>query len=242
MPIARSLAELAGPSTANRIAQHLGVSPTGGAFRSKIAAARYYGITEKRGDTFVLSPRGEAIVDGDDPGATTARREAVLSTTFGAMLRRFAGREPNETTLAARLEDDFGVPAGSAPYLAGVLVKTSREASLISNGRFDVEAIESVPEAETPSSNGVKSNGAAKNRPASVSPAAVRPQAQQESRPKKTEVAAVAETNTAGQHPFGVKVVINVDAAGWTPEQVGALVRSLRAEPDEQPGESREPS
>jgi hypothetical protein len=240
MPIADALAELAGPSTANRIAQHLGVSPTGGAFRSKIATARYYGLTEKRGDTYVLTSRGEAVLERDGDDATAARREAVLSTTFGTMLRKFAGREPNETTLAARLEDDFGVPAGSAPYLAGVLVKTATEASLVSNGRFDVEAIESVPEApEAANGDGAARAPGAKNGHSAAAPATARPQAQQP-KPKKTEVAAAAGSTPEKQSPFGgVKVVVNVDASRWTPEQVGELLRSLRADP---PATGEEPS
>jgi hypothetical protein len=223
VPHVQALSDLAGPATNARIGQQLGTSPAGGKFRSKMGTAGYYGFIKKDGDLNVLTPRGEALIGDDEAAAVKARREAVMSTPFGQVIRKFASREPNEGTIAARLEDDFASPAESATYLAQTLVKAAREAALISNGRFDAAAIEeysSVVQTVTPAAVATSSSGVNATTKASTP----KPKAAAATKPKETEVVVEKE------RPFapGVQVVVKVDASSLTPQQIAELIRELQ--------------
>jgi hypothetical protein len=240
--VASALVELAAPATNARVGQQMGVSPAGGKFRSKLGTARYYGLTRREGNLLSVTPRGEAIVSGDEDAARQARREAVLGTAFGPIIRRFAGREPNETTIAARLEDDCGVPVGSSKALGHVLIRAAHEAELISGGRFDAAAIESVP-AVSSDQNG---SGAATRRetqpsasgaPVAKAPERMSPEKHAERRIRH-ETAQLREEPRP--FPIPVRVVVNVDAASWSAEQVMEFLKALR-EPVESISEVTEP-
>lgn len=143
LPIARALQELAGPSTPHRIAQRLGVSPTAGAFRTVLGAAGYYGLIRQEGDRRALTDLGQrAVADGED--GLLARQQAVARTGFRSILTTFRGREANEGVIAARLQDDFAVPAAGSAQIAKALVEACSQVQLIANGRFDAEAIENA--------------------------------------------------------------------------------------------------
>jgi hypothetical protein len=239
-PVASALVELAAPATNARVGQQMGVSPAGGKFRSKLGTARYYGLTRRQGNLLAITPRGEAVVAGDEDAARQARREAVMSTPFGPIIARFAGREPNEAIIAARLEDDYAVPAASSNYIAGVLIRAANQAELISNGRFDAAAIESVPVSSSQNGNGA-GPGAQAERSASekhnVKGAG--------GREKQAEKKGVRETVELpeGPRPFNVpvRVLVNVDASSWSPAQLAAFVRALREpiDPDVEVSEQR---
>jgi hypothetical protein len=226
VPTVEALAALAGPGSNARIAQQLRVSPAGGKFRSKLGTAGYYGFIRKQGEMNHLTPRGEALIGDDDEAALQARREAVMSTSFGNVIRKFVGREPNESTIAARLADDFGSPEASAQEQATILVKAATEARLISNGRFDAAVIEGVPEDLTP--DAPETNGA-EPKPARVA-ATREPKHQHETPvPKAEKPKPEVIVREEKQPPFapGVQIVVKVDASGWTPEQVVELVKGL---------------
>jgi hypothetical protein len=228
-PIVQALAGLAGPGSNARIAQQLGVSPAGGKFRSKLGTAGYFGFIRKQGEMNHLTPRGEALLGDDEDAALQARREAVMSTSFGSVIRKFVGREPNESTIAARLADDFGSPEASAQEQATILVKAATEAKLVSHGRFDAAAIEGVPEEltpEAPEANGAEPKArVAATREPKQQHETPKPKPKAENEKPKPEVIAREEK----QSPFapGVQIVVKVDAAGWTPEQVVELVKKL---------------
>jgi hypothetical protein len=251
VPIARALSNVAGPASNARIAQQLGVSPAGGKFRSRLGTARYYGFVRLEKGSYVLEPRGEAVLSDDADVALAARREAVMGTTFGDLIRRFSGREPNEAALAARLEDDFGSPAESARYQATTLIQAAREAGLISNGRFDAAAIESVPPsppeqqagATSDESNGRRSSGRV-DPPRRTPPQVEKEQKQEKKQQREEHTPPPIDKVQVVQAPFaGVKVVVNVDASTWTPAQVAELLRELRGEPapEQAPGQETEP-
>jgi hypothetical protein len=233
-PILTALSGLAAASSSARVAQQLGVSPTGGKFRSQLGTARYYGVTRRRNGLHELTARGQAIVGDDEDAARQARRESVMSTALGPVLRKFAGREPNEATIAARLEDDFGATTAASAHLAGVLVRTAQEAELLSNHRFDVAAIESVGDVAPPETVTEPRAGKTPTRQKRdvvterETPAAAPKNEKPESPDEKTLAPVVAT------RPFGpaVQVVVKVDAAGWTPEQVAQLVRELNRPPE----------
>lgn len=244
IPIAQALSDLAGPASNARIGQQLGLSPAAGKFRSKLGTAGYYGFTRRENDLHVLTPRGEAILSEDPEVALRARREAVMSTGFGHVIRKFSGREPNVTAIAARLEDDYGAPAASAGYQATTLVQAAQEAQLISNNRFDAAAIESVPTNLTPAAmdgNGTRARGEVTER----APRPERPAAPRVAKEKTTKDSGAPRDREGGaaarvhDGPFGpgVQLVVKVDASTWTPQQVVELIRSLR-EPEGGPSSS----
>jgi hypothetical protein len=240
-PVASALAELAAPASNARVAQQMGgVSPAGGKFRSKLGTAGYYGLAERKQDLLVLTPRGEAIVGDDEAAAREARREAVMGTAFGEIIRRFAGREPSEATIRARLEDDYQVPVGSSEYVAGVLIRAAREADLISNGRFDAAAIESVPITQpSPSGNGKAPKPWVERKPKAEPEVKTGPGEEKE-KERVGEAKDKEKERTTVEPPFppSVRVVVNVDASSWTPNQVAEFVRALRepTEPDAREG------
>jgi hypothetical protein len=156
-PIASVLDDLAADASKNRIAQSLNVSPAGGAFRSRLASARTYGLIERKsGDVYGLSERGRCAISADRATRDAARQQAVMATGFGAVIRRLSGREPTETTVRARLADDFSVPETSAANLALTLIRTATEVGLVANGRFDAAAIEAATQALPPPEPAVK--------------------------------------------------------------------------------------
>jgi len=225
VPIVEALAGLAGPGSNARIAQQLGVSPAGGKFRSKLGTAGYYGFIKKQGEMNHLTPRGDALIGSDAEAALQARREAVMSTTFGSVIRKFVGREPNESTIAARLEDDFGSPAASAGEQATILVKAATEASLVSHGRFDAAAIEGIPEDLTPAVP--ETNG---SEPKAIRTAATTAQQQHKTpkpKPEKPKPEVIIREEKQSTFAPGVQIMVKVDASGWTPEQVVELVKGL---------------
>jgi hypothetical protein len=229
-PILTALNDLSAPSSSARVAQQLGVSPTGGKFRSQLGTARYYGLTRRRHGLHELTPRGQAVVGGDDEAARQAKREAVMSTALGPVLRRFAGREPNEATIAARLEDDFGATTAASAHLAAVLVRTAREAELLSNHRFDVAAIESVADVPPPESTESPTEKAATRTKPPRTPDTPTPPTPRDGHREEQPAAEVPS------RPFGppVQVVVKIDASTWTPNQVAQLVRDLQSPPDDQ--------
>jgi len=139
--IARALADLAGPSTPQRIAQRMGVSPSSSGFKSRLAAAGYFGLLRQEGDRRQLTDRGTQAI-GEGAESLTARRQAVVSSSYRAILVLLRGREVDEEVIRARLQDDLGVPEGSSGQIARALIDSSEQAQLIASGRFDTTAIE----------------------------------------------------------------------------------------------------
>jgi len=79
------------------------VSPAGGTFRPKLGTAGYCGFIRKQAEMNPLAPRREALIGSDEEAALQAMPEAVMSTTFGSVIRKFVDGEPNESTIAAHL-------------------------------------------------------------------------------------------------------------------------------------------
>jgi len=222
----RALGDLGAPATPHVIAQHLGTSyATNARFRTRLGAAGYYGLIEKQGDKRALTKRAEAVIGGDD-GATKARQEAVMSTSFGPVIHSLRGRPVNESAVSLRLQGDYGVPEGSAPSVAQALVGAATQAELISKGSFDAAAIEAAasvmptetPAPVTPGGNGKTTAGAPKSK--STPDRKERPKQQEEH----------AEVVVEKERPFvpGVQVIVKVDASTLSPQQIAELVRELR--------------
>jgi hypothetical protein len=233
-PQVQALADLAAPSTKERIAEQLGVAAKG-RFTGKLAAAGYFGFIERTGDgRLQLTERGRTFLGEDTDAKLRAMREGVMSTNFGPIIYLLRSQEPKEKVIAARLQDDVGVPGASADAVAKMLVSISTEAQLIGeNGRFSAAAIEDTYAA-------VESAGQLPEKPApkreAESPAASEPRTPRSPRRSAETKPEASGTNGAGETsgPFvmaPVQVVVNVDASKLSTQQIADLVRALQTPP-----------
>lgn len=222
VPIAEALATLGTPATPHVIAQQMGTTYSSSAFKTKIAAAGYYGLTGVNGDRRTLSQRGEALTSGDETRARQARREAVMSTSFGPVIHSLRGRAVSEHTIALRLHSDLQVPEASSQNVAKALIESARHAELLTaDDRFDAVAVEEtavvMPQIDETSA-----------RQRQTTP---RPQREQRSngetpatKPKPNLQREEETRPLAG----GVQVVVRIDASSLTPQQIAELVRELQ--------------
>ena len=145
--IARGLHDLAGDATAPVLAQHLDASPSSSGFKTRLAAAGYYGLVTRSGNRYDLTERGRQVVSGTEEESRRARQQGVMATNFAIVLRQFSGRAVNEEIIGARLHLAFDVPRASTLQLAKALTESARQAGLLNGGRFDARAIEEAGQA-----------------------------------------------------------------------------------------------
>ena len=219
--VADTLADLAAPATPAVIAQQMGTSTSSSGFKTKIAAAGYYGLVEVDGAKRTLTERGTDITSGDADRVPAAKADAVMSTNFGPILHSLRARVANEAIVSSRLQGDFGVPAASAEYLAGVLIESAEQAGLMTDGRFDAVTIENhasvlpAPTQARPSSP-----------PSSASSiTAVKPKTEQKGQAPDMRV---QEESTGPFVAPPVQIVLNLDASKLSAEQIATLVKALQ--------------
>jgi hypothetical protein len=129
------LADSAGGTIApDLLAPALGYSGTNnGAYLSRVASARLFGVVTGRGSRLELTARGRRILDGAEPDASLARKEAFLAVPlFRAVadaVEQRAGTLPDD--LAGWLVDEFGEVAGKAQTVADQLIASGGQAGLI---------------------------------------------------------------------------------------------------------------
>jgi hypothetical protein len=232
--IAIALNDLAGPSTREAIGAQLGVSPAGGRFRQRMAAAQYFGLIRRNGDRYELTDRGESLFSAEADRAALARSEAVMSTNFGRLIHMLRGREASDRTITARLRDDFQVPADAASRLATMLLESAEQAGLVSNGRFDVGAIEQhadvVPSGDLTVRPAAPRRASGNGRGPEASRGRTQPRGrstgkaqdpQPESQLPRQEVA-------PSEGPLGLQVVLQIDAAKLGVDDTLRLLKALR--------------
>ncbi len=142
--VARLVDSAGGAVAGDILAPALGYSGTNnGAYLTRVANARLFGLVAGRGSRFEVTERGRTILSGDGPGAITARREAFFSVPlFRAVADAAAERAgllPDD--LARWLVDDFGEVAGKAQTVADRLIASAGEASLLhrtTDGKFQL--------------------------------------------------------------------------------------------------------
>jgi len=129
------LADSAGGSIApDLLAPALGYSGTNnGAYLSRVASARLFGVVAGRGARLELTERGRRILAGVEPGASDSRREAFLAVPlFRAVAERVdatGGQLPDD--LAGWLVDEFGEVGDKARAVAEQLVASAGQAGLV---------------------------------------------------------------------------------------------------------------
>jgi hypothetical protein len=166
-----------------------------------------------------------------------------MATGFGTVITRLKGREPTEQTIAARLEDDHGVPQKSSGGLAAILVSSARTAELVSGDRFDTAAIEAAAAAlpktpEGPAKQPARPKAGTTGR-TSTDPV---PEATPAASPERP-APPLAAPEAGGAHPLAsamqVNVVVNVNASNLTPDEILQLVTALMKASDDPPQETK---
>lgn len=231
--VVTTLAELAGPASRERIAGRLNAQLTG-RLAAAIASALVYGFMEVREDGKVeLTERGRAFIGDDAEASKQAQGEAIMSTGLAATINRLRTHKVDEDIISARLQDDLGLAEGTANERAKTLAKAAADAGLAVDGRFNTDAIEDTIEAV----------GEPK-APTSAAPT-------QTPKPKATATRTPAptakETTNGGDRtsaeegggqppaPFPqaatapLQIVLQIDASKLGAEEIGAIVRELRA-------------
>jgi hypothetical protein len=224
LEIAQTLKDYAASASKAVIAEQSGTTTSSSAFKSKLASAGYYGLTEKDGDKFKLSSRGEAVLDGDD----IAKRTAVMSTGFGPIIASLPTRQVSENVISiiqSRLKSDHGATESSAETLASVLVKSAEDSGLIANERFDAQAIESVDSEEigpkAPSKKAAPSSADTSKKSSSAQKKT--PPAKEPKHPDPPNV----EHPVVEQTP--IQVIVQVDGSKMDPAKITELVKLLRS-------------
>jgi hypothetical protein len=131
--VARIVADAGGSLTSDVLAESLGYSGTNnGAFLTRLANARLFGLVTGRTGSVSLSERGRAILVGGEPGAKArvdAFREVPL---FRAVLdSRQGGALPGLSDLSEILENEFGETSSKAATVAAKLIDSAGQAGLL---------------------------------------------------------------------------------------------------------------
>lgn len=212
--LAQALKDYAVPASKAVIAGHNGETMSSSAFKSKFAAAGYYGLLAKEGEKYKLTERGEAVLAGDDQ----AKRDAVMATGFGSIIGSLATRPVSPKILEGRLKSDYSVNETSADTLCKVLIESAEDAGLVADGKFDAKAIESVdtatvvPQEATAKKPVVSDGGRARQRNT--------PPSKSSKDPPKPD----SPTRTVAP----VQVVVQLDGSKMEPAKIAELVRLLQ--------------
>ena len=132
--VARLAGSAGGAIGPDILAPALGYSGTNnGAYLSRVASARMFGLVTGRGPRVELTERGRLILAGVEPGSTDSRREAFLAVPlFRAVAdatEPSAGMLPED--LARWLVDDFGETEAKAQSVADQLIASAGQAGII---------------------------------------------------------------------------------------------------------------
>lgn len=220
LTVVKALSDLAGPSSAQVIAQQLGVSPAGGKFRTHVTSSKYYGFIEKKQGKLALTERGGRAVSDEKNVATIAKQEAIMSTAFRAILEAFSGRVANASTVAARLQDDWQVPPKPALELANNLMKSAEEAGIMKDNRIDAKVVESIK---------IDAPSVLPRQTVLKKPVVMEPPKTSVAQPSITVIPKALEQLDELPKSQPVTVNLNLDTSSWTPEQVAVFLKELRS-------------
>ena len=104
-----------------------------GAFLTRLANARLFGLVVGSSSQVTLSDRGRRALSPDGAESAAARAEAFLSVPlFRAVFDHYADRRvPGPEDLESVLRTDFGEPEAKARVSAAKLLDSARQAQLI---------------------------------------------------------------------------------------------------------------
>lgn len=133
--VARAVARFGGDTSPGQLAVALGYAgANNGAFLSRMAAARAFGLLAGRSERVLLSDRARAVLAGG-PAAAAARVEAFRAVPlFRAVLESQAGEElPAPPELAELLVDRFAENPKKAPSVARRLAASAAQAGIFAD-------------------------------------------------------------------------------------------------------------
>ena len=134
LDVCRAVEDAGGSLDAAGLADALGYSGVrNGAFLTRLANARLFGVVTGPSGAVTVTGRGRAILDGAEPHASEARVAAVRAIPlFRMVLDRLDGTVvPPPERLAKLLVDRFGEDPAKAPLCAAKLVDCVGQAGLI---------------------------------------------------------------------------------------------------------------
>jgi hypothetical protein len=137
--VARALAFHGGAAASHTLAALLGYkSVDNGAFLSRVAAAKQFGLIEGTSDDLRVTPLAHAILEPDFPEtAARARFDAFMNVPlFVAVFRSKEGQPlpPDKTGMQNMLKHQFGVGDRQAPIAAARLLDSAEQAGLFALG------------------------------------------------------------------------------------------------------------
>jgi hypothetical protein len=138
LDVARAVARVGGHTDTATLAGLLSYSGVrNGAFLSRLANARLFGLVTGRSGEVLVSTRGLSCLVGSPEEAARARMESCLDVPlFRHVLEHYAGQElPPVDSLVRSLHTEFGEPPDKAGAIARTLVASATQAGLIREGR-----------------------------------------------------------------------------------------------------------
>jgi hypothetical protein len=136
--VANVVSRLGGKTDTVMLASSLSYSGVrNGAFLTRLANARLFGLVTGRVGEVVLTERGRRCISVDPRDSRLARAEACLAVPlFHRVLQEYSGRSlPSLPELTEILQKEFGEAAPKAPTTARTLVDSAAQAGLLSSGR-----------------------------------------------------------------------------------------------------------
>jgi len=132
--VARTLQQHGGTASQHELATYLAYkSAKNGAFLTRLAAARIFGLVEGSPSTVGLTPRAHTILQPDYPSTEVrARLEAFLSVPlFRAFLERYEGQPlPPQSGMRNALQTQFQVPREQASLALNRMLTSAEQAGL----------------------------------------------------------------------------------------------------------------
>ena len=134
LDVARLIDSAGGPLASDILAPALGYSGTNnGAYLSRIASARLFGLVDRKGTRFEVTERGRCILSGSEPSASSSRREAFLAVPLFLAVAEHVGRSAGmlPDDLADWMVEECGEVAAKAPNVSRQFVASARQAGML---------------------------------------------------------------------------------------------------------------
>lgn len=144
LALTRAVAREGGRVDSDSLASSLSYSGVrNGAFLSRLANARLFGLVAGRSGEVVLTDRGRRCLSADPHVAMPARAEACMAVPlFRRVLESFSGEVLGDAAvLSDVLQRRFGETVSKAPSTARVLLESVGQAGLVRDGRVDLSQV-----------------------------------------------------------------------------------------------------
>ena len=144
LELARAVVRAGGRTDTATLAALLSYSGVrNGAFLSRLANARLFGLVTGRSGEVLVSARGRQCLSGTSHDVARGRAEACLAVPlFRCVLERYADEAlPPPADLAEALQSEFGELPDKASATAKTLIASAKQAGLTREGRVDLAQV-----------------------------------------------------------------------------------------------------